>query len=155
MSVTLRPFRAEDLPLLDAWASAIGLEAYLHRRRPRVEAATGHAPERGLFWYVILVAGAEAGTLWLEPDEDGMRLSIFLGDPQRYGQGIGRAAIHLAVSDVQAVHPGVPIHLNVRTSNARAIACYRRAGFSLVEEAVKTTPAGEVIPYCRMTLPGV
>ena len=42
------------------------------------------------------------------------------------------------------------VRLNVRSSNHRAIACYRRCGFRVRSRAEKTTDGGGVLPYLVM-----
>ena len=79
-------------------------------------------------------------------------LGIFLGEPADLGRGIGSAAIELAVEEFRRAHARIPIVLRVRRSNARAIACYRRARLRRQGSGSKTLPSGEAVPYYRMVL---
>jgi RimJ/RimL family protein N-acetyltransferase len=112
-----------------------------------------HDPAHGLFWYLILVDCFPVGTVWIErlnSSSPGI-LGIFLGNPSFFGRGIGRSAISLAVTAFRRACPGVPISLNVRQANLRAISCYRRAGFAIVGNGTKTSKSGTEIPFLRMT----
>ena len=44
----------------------------------------------------------------------------------------------------------LPVALRVRRTNARAIACYRRIGFTVTGSGTKTLPSGEAVPYYSM-----
>ena len=77
-------------------------------------------------------------------------LGVFLGDASNLGRGIGTAAIGLAIAEFHRLHQQLPIVLRVRRSNARAIACYRRVGFSVTGSGSKSLPSGEVVPYYLM-----
>lgn len=151
--VSLRPVRPDDLPAIDRWARVAG--GQMSRTRPHDPAADRHDPAGGLFWWVITRDGADAGTVWVELTADGREgvLGIFL-DPDLYGRGIGTAAVKAAAAAFRRAHPGTPVCLHVRKTNARAIACYRRAGFVVVEEGTKQSPSGELIAFHRMVLRG-
>jgi RimJ/RimL family protein N-acetyltransferase len=150
--VALRPVSARDLATIDRWAR--GVDAYMSRARPFAEAADRHEPAAGLFWYVITERGRDAGTVWIELLLDGSEavLGIFLGEAEDLGRGVGSAAIALAVAEFRRTHAEVPIVLRVRRSNARALACYRRAGFAVTESGSKSLASGEIVPYYRMVL---
>jgi len=153
VGVSVRPVSPADLPTIDRWAGVTA--TYLTRTRPYAEGADHHDPGAGLFWYMIAGAGADVGTVWIEllPAGSEAVLGIFLGDPYWFGRGIGTAAVGLAVAEFRRAHQHVPIVLRVRRSNARAIACYRRAGFTVTDSGSKPLPSGEVVPYYRMTCP--
>ena len=151
VDVSLRPVAPADLPTIDGWASVMA--TYLTRTRPYAEAADHHDPGSGLHWYVIAAAGVDVGIVWIEllPADSEAVLGIFLGDRSSFGRGIGTAAVGLAVAAFRREHPHVPIVLRVRRSNARAVACYRRAGFSVTGSGSKPLSSGVVVPYFRMT----
>jgi RimJ/RimL family protein N-acetyltransferase len=153
LSVSLRPVAAVDLPAIDRWATVVA--DHLSRTRPYARAADRHAPDSGLFWYVIAEDDLDVGTVWIEllPAGSEAVLGVFLGDPSHFGRGIGAAAIDLAIAEFRRRHRRLPIVLRVRRSNARAIACYRRVGFSVTGSGSKSLPSGEVVPYCRMVCP--
>ena len=149
--VSLRSVSPADLPTIDRWAGVMAHR--LTRTRPYAEGADRHEPGAGLFWYVIAEAGFDVGTVWVEllPAGSEAVLGIFLGDRSSLGRGIGTAAIGLAVAEFRREHRHVPIILRVRRPNARAIACYRRAGFAITERGFKPLPSGETVPFYRMT----
>jgi hypothetical protein len=123
MDVSLRPVAAQDVPAIDRWAG--GMADYLSRTRPYAAGADHHDPPSGLYWYVITEAGVDVGTVWIE--------------------------VLPAGSEAVLGHAALPLVLRVRRSNARAIACYRHAGFAVTGSGSKSLPSGEVVPYYRMT----
>ena len=152
VSVSLRPVPALDLAAIDHWAS--GVAESMSRTRPLAEAANRYDPAAGLFWYVIAEDGRDVGTVWIELPAAASEavLGVLLGDEADRGArrrlGGGRARRRR----VRRAHARVPIVLRVRRTNARAIACYRRAGFAVAGSGSKTLPSGEVVPYYRMAL---
>ena len=126
-----------------------------HALAPYDEGAVGHDPDAGLHWYVITESGLDAGTIWIEvlPTQAEAVLGVFLGDPSKFGHGIGTAAIELAISAFRHSHPQLPIVLRVRQANARAIACYRRAGFVVTGTGSKSLPSGGRVSFYRMVCP--
>ena len=151
VDISLRPVSPADLPIIDGWA--VALAGHMTRTRPYAEGADRDDPGSGLSWYVIAEAGVDVGTVWIELLPAGAEavLGIFLGDPSSLGRGIGTAAIGLAVAEFRREHRRVPIVLRVRRSNARAVACYRRAGFTVTGSGTKPLPSGRSVPYYRMT----
>ena len=149
--ISLRPVSAPDLPTIDRWAVLVA--GHLSRARPFAEGADHHDPGSGLYWYVIVEAGLDVGTVWIElpAGDSGAVLGVFLADSSFFGRGIGAAAIALAIAEFRREHRHVPIGLRVRRSNARAIACYRRVGFTVTCSGSRSLPSGEVVPYYRMT----
>ena len=79
-------------------------------------------------------------------------LGVFLGDARHLGRGIGSAAVALALAEFRTAHPELPVALRVRRTNARAIACYRRVGFTITGSGTKSLPSGETVPYYGMVL---
>jgi RimJ/RimL family protein N-acetyltransferase len=102
-------------------------------------------------WFVIVVDGIPVGTLWFEsgvaPDE--AVLGILLGDKSIFGRGIGRRAIELAVEQLKSVVAVARITLNVQTTNALAISCYRRCGFKTIRTLEKKLVDGSRVPLTR------
>ena len=125
---------------------------HMSRARPYAEAADRHNPASGLYWYVIVADGLDVGTVWIEllTIASEAVLGVFLGDAANLGRGIGTAAVGLAMAEFRGAHRHVPVALRVRRSNARAIACYRRAGFTVTGGGSKSLPSGEVVLYYRM-----
>ena len=128
---------------------------HMSRTRPYAEAADRHDPDSGLYWYVIAEDDLDVGTVWIEllPAGSEAVLGVFLGDAAYFGLGIGTAAIELAIAAFRRAYRQLPIVLRVRRSNARAIACYRRVGFTVTGNGSKSLPSGEVVPYYRMVCP--
>lgn len=155
MDLSLRSFRAQDLDLLKVWSEGSDLQRFMSRCRPRDPAGNAHDPLHGLHWFVIVVDGLDAGTLWLEPGASAGQavLGILLAREDLRGRGLGARAIGLGLAALRAFHPaGVQVVLNVREANVRAIACYKACGFRVVATAWKTLASGESIPVLRMQL---
>ena len=154
MTVTLRPFRPQDLDLIVRWSSTGYLDEFTSRLRPRDARARHHNPRNGLFWFVIVHADADVGTVWIEPGEepDESALGVFLSRPSLFGRGLGAQAIRLAVDECRARHPAQAITLHVREGNARAIACYEKIGFATTSSGTKLLPSGKEVPYFQMRL---
>jgi GNAT superfamily N-acetyltransferase len=152
MGVSLRAVQAADQAVLRQWAKAVS--DGMSRTQPLAEAADRHDPAAGLYWYVIAADDRDVGTVWIElppPGSEGV-LGIFLGDAADRGHGVGAAAVELAIAEFRRAHLQLPVALRVRCSNARAVSCYRRVGFAVVDHGSKTLPSGEVVPYHRMVL---
>lgn len=152
MKIELREFQASDLEQLDQWAKAIDSTQYMSRYRPRDLSWQGHQPEQGLFWFVIVVAGRDGRTLWIEPgaDPDEAVLGILIGQESLLGHGVGEAAITLALAQVAKAHRYRKVTLHVRAANLRAIACYQKCGFLPVASGIKRTDSGDEIAYITM-----
>jgi len=71
---------------------------------------------------------ADAGFFRLRPEDGGVTLGLGLA-PEHCGQGLGGALLALCIGAAAARFPGKPLRLEVRAFNARAIRCYRAAGF--------------------------
>ena len=64
--------------------------------------------------------------------------------PDACGRGIGTQMLRLACAEIRRRQPRLPIGLNVRIWNARAIACYEKVGFRQQGDSfVRTTSLGE------------
>ncbi len=71
---------------------------------------------------------------------------LFLGigvNPSCVNQKIGRAALKDALLRSKAQFGTLPIRLEVRSWNTRAIKCYEACGFKFVGEVIQRTYAGE------------
>jgi RimJ/RimL family protein N-acetyltransferase len=154
MTVTLRPFRPQDLDLIERWASTGHLDEFTSRVRPRDAQARQHDPGSGLFWFVIVHADAAIGTVWIEPGgrPDESTLGVYLSHPSLFSRGLGAQAIRLAVDECRARQPAQVITLHVREGNARAIACYEKIGFATTSRGAKLLPSGAEVPYFEMRL---
>ena len=152
MKIELREFQTSDLEQLDQWAKAIDSTQYMSRYRPRDLSWQGHQPEQGLFWFVIVVAGHDGGTVWLEPGGNPHEavLGILIGQESLLGHGIGETAIMLALEKAAEAHRYRRVTLNVRAANLRAIACYQKCGFLPVASGIKRTDSGDEIAYITM-----
>jgi ribosomal protein S18 acetylase RimI-like enzyme len=149
---SLRPVAADDQANRQRWAGFAA--GHMSRTHPLDATADRHAPTSGLYWYVIVADGLDVGTVWVElpPAAGEAVLGVFLCDAAHLGRGIGTAAVELALAEFRAARPGLPVALRVRRTNERAIACYRRAGFTVTGSGIKSLPSGEAVPYYSMVL---
>ena len=152
MVTSLRPVAEDDQANIERWAGFAA--GHMSRTHPLDAAADHHAPAAGLFWYVITSDGRDVGTVWVElpPGASEAVLGVFLCDAAHLGRGIGTAAVELALAEFRAAHPGLPVALRVRRTNQRAIACYRRVGFTVTGSGTKSLPSGETVPYYSMVV---
>lgn len=70
---------------------------------------------------------------------------VFIGvglKPSLCGQGLGSILLEKAKQQCKRRYPGKRIALEVRSFNERAIKCYRRTGFDVVDTYRKDTPLG-------------
>ncbi|MEI7297382.1 GNAT family N-acetyltransferase [Paraburkholderia tropica] len=143
--VQLRTATEEDIPRIETWAQAIDAGKYMSRHLPK--------QSEMLLWSIIIVDGVEAGTAWAERKHGvpgNVFLGIFIGQSELLGQGIGSAVISDVVATVRALAADVSIRLNVRSSNTRAISCYRKCGFIQIASSEKRGADGAVIQTMTM-----
>ncbi|RYD34290.1 MAG: GNAT family N-acetyltransferase [Verrucomicrobiaceae bacterium] len=149
--VSLRWISAADSELSEVWKSEGELFSYMSRWSPRMDSSTPVRPDR-CRWHAILLGGLTIGTLWVErehEDEDVADLGILIGVPAHRGRGIGRKAIHLAEQDVIEAWSLRKLRLRVRSSNIRAIRCYKQCGYVESGRSMKSM-ADEMIEVIRM-----
>jgi len=156
MNISLRPFTQADIETCNQWAIDIDAEQYQSRIFPRAFNGRDLFGGAGLWtWYVILVDGEDAGTVWLEketPEADKAILGILLGKKELFGRGIGREAIRQAIQQAQDSLGFHSVVLTVRQDNDRAIASYRHVGFIITGDGIKTREDGSQVPFYAMTL---
>ncbi|WP_321867658.1 GNAT family N-acetyltransferase [Paraburkholderia tropica] len=141
----MRTATEDDITRIEVWARAIDAGQYMSR----------HLPVRSdmLLWKIIIVDGGEVGTAWAEC-KTGMPgivfLGIFIGRPELLGEGIGSTVIKDLIDAVCAAAGDVLIRLNVRSNNTRAIACYRKCGFTQIASGEKMDANGARIRTMTM-----
>jgi RimJ/RimL family protein N-acetyltransferase len=69
-------------------------------------------------------------------ETDAAELSLILGDPSAWGQGLGAEALQLLLSYAFEQLALVRVWLVVRTDNERAVSLFKRFGFVVVERNV-------------------
>ncbi|MEL7603612.1 MAG: GNAT family N-acetyltransferase [Bacillota bacterium] len=95
-------------------------------------------------------AEALIGFFRLQEQEGFVLISLGLA-PEHCGQGLGKAAMALILDEARRTAPGKRPELEVRAFNKRAIACYERCGFSIIDTYYKETPVGGDM-FIRMAL---
>jgi RimJ/RimL family protein N-acetyltransferase len=154
MNISLRPFTQTDIETCRQWARDIHADRYQSRIFPR--AFNGRDLSGGVWaWYIIVVDGEDAGTVWLEkesPEEEKAILGIMLGKTELFGRGIGREAVRQAMEQARDSLGFRRVVLTVRRDNARAITSYKHAGFVISGGGIKTREDGTGIPFHVMEL---
>ena len=145
--IELRTATENDISLIETWAQAIDARQFMSR----------YLPDRSqtVLWKIVVVDGVEIGTTWVERKvglPNVAFLGILVGQSELLGKGIGRAVISDVIAEVRAIAGDVGIRLNVRRSNARAIACYRKCGFVQIASSEKAAEDGLLIPTITMQL---
>ncbi len=138
MSMTLRPIRESDLPLLAAWLSDTEVTATMLREFSNVTLederawfARKTAPDCPDHPWTIEVNGRPIGTCELHGEESGQTAfyGIIIGDKTAWNQGHGTAATREAVR-IGFEELGLQrIWLQVGSHNPRGIRCYEKVGF--------------------------
>jgi RimJ/RimL family protein N-acetyltransferase len=156
MSIILRPITFRDIETCQHWAREIKVEQYQSRFYPKTfngNDISGYDLLR--CWYIILADSEEVGTVWLEKhavEDEVAILGIMLGNKEKFGKGIGRAAILQTIKQSRPQLGFLAVELNVRKINSRAIACYRHCGFNTICDGIKIGKDGNEIPYLTMRL---
>lgn len=52
--------------------------------------------------------------------------------PNSVGKGLGSSIINLSIQEIKKFYPNLPIELEVRSWNKRAINCYLKSGFKII-----------------------
>ncbi len=106
-------------------------------------------------WYTINSNNRSIGTVWLEKEDLNSKtatLGILLDSIESFNQGIGRQAVSFAIETSSNTLGLKTVLLNVRKSNKRAIACYKKCGFSIAYEDTKLNGEKERISFYTMQL---
>jgi len=82
---------------------------------------------------VIEAFGADVGILALDRRDDCLKVNQLFILPEHQNQGIGTASLMQTIADAREA--GLPVRLGVLKVNPRALALYRRLGFSQTGEA--------------------
>ena len=158
--VTFRRLTVADLSMLHDWLSrshvaewwgpADSLADVVDQYQPLTVAG---ARDQG---YIALSGGCEIGFIqsyvvqgsgdgwWPDEQDPGARgIDQFLADPDRLGRGLGTAMVRAFVEHLFADPAVTRVQTDPAPDNARAIRCYRNAGFRPVAEV--DTPDGRAL----------
>jgi len=161
------PFTHDHLPMLTDWLARPHVAAWWSLGEPPpdlatvtadygdlVEGADGGTSARG---WIASLAGTPIGFIqsyvavdthadgwWLDVTDPGVRgIDLFLADGERLGQGLGTAMVRAFVRQLFDDPAVTWVQTDPAPHNARAIACYRRAGFG--EVGPVDTPDGPAL----------
>jgi RimJ/RimL family protein N-acetyltransferase len=163
--ITFRPLAPEDLPMLHEWmcrphvaewwgGAPASYEETVADYQPYTEpgattvgfiALEGDVPIG--FVQVYVVAGSGEGW-WPEETDPGARgIDQLLCDADRLGQGLGSRMVRAIVEHLFRDPAVTKVQTDPKPCNARAIGCYRKAGFEAVGEV--ETPDGRALLMIR------
>ena len=154
MFVSLRRFEPEDLAYLKVWRRNIDSDRYMASLKPLRFAENGFGGwGRAYVWFVIVAGGTDVGAVWIDRrrrhPHQGV-LGIVIGHTERLGRGIGRQAVMQALFRARGILGIHSVRLTVRQSNARAVRCYLKCGFSVTGKGIKPMEDGDKVPFYRM-----
>ena len=135
--VTLAPLTRDHAPAMFRWVSDLGIrrdiglhtEPTLQRTIEWIERALN---DSAVIPHAICLSGKHVGNVILDRIDRRVRtarLSIYIGEPDARGAGVGARAVRLAAErGFQELHK---IWLIVHAENIPAIRCYQSIGFQL------------------------
>lgn len=136
MAVDLAPLEELHIPLVKDWVEspdvlhhAFGTEKALGRER-----LSGFLGVLRHTWKFarIIHAPIPIGLVYLNSYDPGVRkadMGIFIGDPRKLGQGIGKQAILAYLEEAFEAWGLRRMQIRVNSYNLRGLRCYRRVGF--------------------------
>lgn len=142
MDITLRPVGPEDEPFLfDLYAATREQELALTDWTPaeremflrhQFDAQRTHyaAAYPRAAHSVILADGEPAGRVWVERNDEEIRILDMALLPSQRGRGLGSELIRRHMREAEAA--GLPLRHSVERNNVRAIQLYARLGFAVV-----------------------
>lgn len=158
--ITFRPLTEADLPLLRDWLNRPHLRTWWRdevttlddvraKYLPRMAGADAARPflaclDEEPIGYIQYYVAAE-GTGWW-PDKPGpgvLGIDQFLANEHQLSRGLGTAMVKQFAAFLMRDPAVTEIRVDPRPENARAIRCYRKAGFR--EVARITTPDGPAL----------
>ena len=154
MNIRFRSVAKEDLPKFVRWYQEIEGHKLFSNYIPTTFSSFAVTNEQIIVWYIILLDNKEIGTIWFEKKVSHSKeidLGLYLNDTKLMGKGLGKIIIRKGVDGIRKQVGKIPICLDVRLTNNRAIRCYEALGFRKVFEAEKITPTAK-IKYQRMVL---
>jgi RimJ/RimL family protein N-acetyltransferase len=135
----LRPLEVEDAPRVCAWLNHPEVRRHLAREAPLARCAEeqflrGLADRKDELILLLVVREGDRpiGTIGLHRGGGTARariLGIAIGEPDCWGQGLGREAIDLVLEHAFQTLDLHRVELEVHADHPRAIACYERVGF--------------------------
>lgn len=146
-ALTEKAFTQSDAQAICLWRYDPPYDAYNcpdWQTVTRLGWAMADASRRQSQFRALWLKGALAGYYRLAPGDGHVTLGLGLR-PDLCGKGLGKQAVALALSAAKARCGGLPVYLAVRDFNARAIACYRRAGFAPIGRSEKSAPEGTAV----------
>ncbi|MFE5494549.1 GNAT family N-acetyltransferase [Streptomyces virginiae] len=136
----LLPFSDAHAAVVADWPASAGEVALWCGRQEFPVAArtvTGWQRDADVQAHVLVDGGRVVGygELWFDADEDEVELARIIVAPDTRGRGLGRVLVRgLLARAVAAGHADV--FMRVHPDNARALRCYRGAGFAPVDPAL-------------------
>ena len=169
--LTLRPMRADDLPLVTGWLSAphvapwylagssVEEEAEDLRRSVAGEQAVhvlmvaeGEVPVGWCQWYLCGDDPGWAAEIGADPADVGIDYAV--GDAGRVGRGVGTALITELVHLIRAHQPRVAVMADPDERNVASRRVLEKNGFELVAvKAIPSEPTDDPMAIYRLAAP--
>lgn len=148
--LALRRLTPDDAPLLTKWLTDPRVLAFYEGRdRPFDEAAVRAKfiarNDGAITQCIVLYRDAPLGYLQYfpldaaglaeyaySPDVRAFGMDLFIGEPERWGHGIGTRLVAGVAHHLIAAHGAQLVTLDPHIDNLRAIRCYAKAGFRTV-----------------------
>ncbi len=149
--IEYHPTTNEEKRLISDWKYDSEYAIYnLPPLEEQVKLLRGFANPRN-HYFSFFDEGKLIGYINLVREETEVRFGIGLM-PECCDKGYGQAICKMAIKLTEQLYPGMPLYLEVRTWNKRAVRCYEKAGFHVSGDPIrKTTPVGEG-EFFRMTI---
>ncbi len=153
--MTFRPAVEADIPLIIDLAQRIWRASYpgiisaeqiaFMLNSMYSEKEIRHQLSAGVAWEIAEIGGAAIGYLsFRRDDERGLKINKLYIVPERQRQGHGQEMLSHICERARALGVRAAL-LQVNKQNSRAIGAYRKAGFTIVEEAVFDIGGGFVM----------
>ncbi|MFJ9933946.1 GNAT family N-acetyltransferase [Streptomyces virginiae] len=136
----LLPFSAAHAAVVAGWPASAGEVALWCGRQEfpvPAQTITDWQRDADVQAHVLVEDGTAVGygELWFDTDEDEVELARIIVAPGTRGRGLGRVLVRELLA--RAVGAGFrDVFMRVHPDNARALRCYRGAGFAPVDPAL-------------------
>lgn len=153
--IDFRPLAPDDLPMLLEWLRRPHVARWW-QPEPTLAQLEQNLADSSSRKYIAMLDGEPLGFIqsyvamgsgegwWEEVSDPGRRgIDQFLADGGRLGQGLGRRMVSAFVERLFQDPAVSSVQTDPSPDNARAIRCYRRAGF--VDQGVVDTPDGPAL----------
>ncbi|WP_176554476.1 GNAT family N-acetyltransferase [Bacillus sp. Marseille-P3800] len=152
-SVTIRPIQSTDRQLLLKWLTTADVLAFYEGRDQsftleKIEKKFFNEKERDR--WIGEVDGASMAYLQsyrlttnekkkygYPPSKTAMGMDLFIGEVSFWNKGYGTTLVNMLTENIIGEDPKTIVTVDPRVENERAIACYKKCGFTIVKRLEK------------------